>query len=90
MRSPCAGAVLDPPLWIVPNKLSLSLSLSSSAVALGVGLAATCALKAANEVERNFVCLVRENRAEPTLMKGSLDGTIEPDRHRQETLDLAA
>ena len=30
MRSPCAGAALDPPLWtIVPNKaLSLSLSLS--------------------------------------------------------------
>jgi hypothetical protein len=25
MRSPCAGAALDPPLWIVPNK-SLSLS----------------------------------------------------------------
>jgi hypothetical protein len=29
MRSPCAGAALDPPLWIIPNKaLSLSLSLS--------------------------------------------------------------
>jgi hypothetical protein len=38
MRSPCAGAALDPPLWIVPNKAlsgpgslslySLSLSLS--------------------------------------------------------------
>jgi hypothetical protein len=29
MRSPCAGAALDPPLWIVPNKaLSLSLSLA--------------------------------------------------------------
>jgi hypothetical protein len=28
MRSPCAGAALDPPLWIIPNKaLSLSLSL---------------------------------------------------------------
>jgi hypothetical protein len=28
-RSPCAGAALDPPLWIVPNKaLSLSLSLA--------------------------------------------------------------
>ncbi len=26
MRSPCAGAALDPPLLIVPNKLSLSLS----------------------------------------------------------------
>jgi hypothetical protein len=25
-----------------------------------------------------------------TLMRGSPDGTIEPDRHRQETLDLAA
>ena len=32
MRSPCAGAALDPPLWtVVPNKaLSLSLSLSLS------------------------------------------------------------
>ena len=31
MRSPCAGATLDPPLWIIPNKaLSLSLSLSLS------------------------------------------------------------
>ena len=30
MRSPCAGAALDPPLWtVVPNKaLSLSLSLA--------------------------------------------------------------
>jgi len=28
MRSPCAGAALDPPLWTIPNKaLSLSLSL---------------------------------------------------------------
>jgi hypothetical protein len=25
-----------------------------------------------------------------TLMRGSPDGTIEPNRHRQETLDLAA
>ena len=31
MRSPCAGATLEPPLWIVPHKaLSLSLSLSVS------------------------------------------------------------
>jgi hypothetical protein len=29
MRSPCAGAALDPPLWIVPNK-ALSLSLSQA------------------------------------------------------------
>jgi hypothetical protein len=30
-RSPCAGAALEPPLWIIPNKaLSLSLSLSLS------------------------------------------------------------
>ena len=28
MRSPCAGATLDPPLWKVPNKLSLRLSVS--------------------------------------------------------------
>jgi hypothetical protein len=27
MRSPCAGAALDPPLWMIPIKLSLSLSL---------------------------------------------------------------
>jgi hypothetical protein len=33
MRSPCAGAALDPPLWIVPNKAlsqTLSLRLSGS------------------------------------------------------------
>jgi len=32
MRSLCAGAALDPPLWknIIPNKLSVSLSLSLS------------------------------------------------------------
>jgi hypothetical protein len=30
MRSPCAGAALDPPLWIVPNYKALSLSLSLS------------------------------------------------------------
>ena len=29
MRSPCAGAALDPPSWILPNKaFSLSLTLS--------------------------------------------------------------
>ena len=40
MRSPCTGAALDPPLWIVPNKaLSLSLSLSLSlALARSVSL----------------------------------------------------
>ena len=30
MRSPCAGAALDPPLWIVPNK-ALSLAPSFTA-----------------------------------------------------------
>jgi hypothetical protein len=31
MRSPCAGAAVDPPLWIVPNQaLSLSVSLRVS------------------------------------------------------------
>ena len=27
MRSPCAGAALDPPIWIVPNNKALALSL---------------------------------------------------------------
>jgi hypothetical protein len=38
-RSPCAGAALDPPLWIVPNKaLSLSLSLPPPPTRQGVVL----------------------------------------------------
>jgi hypothetical protein len=36
MRSPCAGAALDPQLWIVPNK-ALSLSLPPSRHGGGTG-----------------------------------------------------
>jgi hypothetical protein len=44
----------------------------------------------------SFICSFRNNNypenpaPESTLIRGSPDGTVEPGRYRQETLDLAA
>jgi hypothetical protein len=90
MRSQCAGAALDPPVWIVPNKdlsLSLSLSLSFSPFARVRGEADSSVVIRSQSADADLdppLWIVPNKVLSPSLMWAEL----KPTRNNNQTNDV--